>query len=251
MLSAQGDGRQPHNPTYLGLSPTVSLVLGPCLSPSSHFPFCHLNNFIFICPSASETPRLCRKACLAYLPRLKTEFLVAALTSSLPDLDRLPLLHFAQKVSSSSPMPRRCPGKVRAKSELSLSRPQDREHLATCLVGSPGARRLWTDWLPLRKKEGKKIPILLPLAANVSKYGVHQRGMLTYPPSLYAHLSSHQHRSRFPDTGCPCLCLLQILQMKSNRLMFHLCVRSGAVDCVVKREKKNQCSLKWEIKLHL
>lgn len=196
MLSAQGDGRQPHNPTYLGLSPTVSLVLGPCLSPSSHFPFCHLNNFIFICPSASETPRLCRKACLAYLPRLKTEFLVAALTSSLPDLDRLPLLHFVQKVSSSSPMPRRCPGKVRAKSELSLSRPQDREHLATCLVGSPGARRLWTDWLPLRKKEGKKIPILLPLAANVSKYGVHQRGMLTYPPSPYAHLSSHQHRSR-------------------------------------------------------
>lgn len=53
-------------------------------------------------------------------------------------------------------LPLPCLAVAPEKSELSLSRPQDREHLATCLVGSPGAQRLWTDWLPLWKKKKKR-----------------------------------------------------------------------------------------------
>lgn len=168
-----------------------------------------------------------------------------------------PPFHFAEKVSSSSPMPRWCPGKVRAKSELSPSRPQDREHLATCLVGSPGAQSLWTDWLPLRKK--RKTPTLLPFCHSLpcaqtwrtSKEQIH------LPPLHTLIKPIHPIPQMPPMHSSSPLCLpslplsLPIVKFADEikQTNFHWCVRSGALDCVAKR--KNQCSPKWEIKLNM
>lgn len=163
--------------------------------------------------------------------------------------------HFAEKVSSSSPMPRWCPGKVRAKSELSPSRPQDREHLATCLVGSPGAQHLWTDWLPLRKK---KPPTLLPLChflPCVQTWSTSKKHM--HLPPLHILIKPYTPFPECPSYAPPPSILpslplsLPVVNFADEikQTNFHWCVRSGALDRVAKR--KNQCSPKLEIKLNM
>lgn len=149
-------------------------------------------------------------------------------------------------------MPRWCPGKVRAKSERSLSRPQDREHLATCLVGSPGAQRLWTDWLPLGKK--KKLPHCChsAICCCASKRSAHQSSIFTYPLSTPSSMPRCTPPPAFlpnpPLSPLPLFlfahCTFFADEIKQTH--FHLCVWSGAPDCAAKT--KNQCSPKWEIK---
>lgn len=129
--------------------------------------------------------------------------------------------HFAEKVSSSSPMPRCCPGKVRAKSELSPSCPQDREHLATCLVGSPGAQCLWTGWLPHRKNS--RTVAILPFASMGANMK-YIKGAYSLTPSLYPHQAIHpnpQMPTLHSSSSLPSLFVYcKNLLIKSNRLIF-------------------------------
>lgn len=83
-----------------------------CLASSSHFPSCSPNNFDFIAVPASEVLCVYAKSMFGILVKteVKTEVLVSALTSSVPYSDDPPLhhhpIHFAEKLSSSSPMSR-------------------------------------------------------------------------------------------------------------------------------------------------
>lgn len=122
------------------LSGGLSSIFCSCSggSPSLSLSFSLL---LFRVTSSSSPPwplKCCvfmQNPCLAHLsrPEVKIEVLVRAfslqvcLTWMIPSTPSHPQtppplppprFHFAEKVSSSSPMPRCCPGKVRAKSEL-------------------------------------------------------------------------------------------------------------------------------------
>lgn len=123
---------------------------GGFLISSSYFPSCSLSNCLFACLCFWTFACLWQNPCLVYLSRLKG-FNFKSILHNPPPLLLFTLFHFTEKVFSSSPIPPWCLGK----SERFLSRPQDREHLARCLVGSPGAQSLCTDWLPPRQKTPK------------------------------------------------------------------------------------------------
>lgn len=124
-----------------GLSSIFCSCSGGSPSLSLSFP---LLLFRITSSSSPRWPLKCcvfmQNPCLAHLsrPEVKIEVLVSAfslqvcltwmispppphLSTPIPKPLHLflpPCFHFAEKVSSSSPMPRCCPGKVRAKSEL-------------------------------------------------------------------------------------------------------------------------------------
>lgn len=140
-----------------------------------------------------------------------------------------------------------CPGKVRAKSALSTARPQDREHLATCLVGSPEAHCLWTDWLPLRKKKSSlsvTIQSFASMCANMEC--IKAAYSLTYP-------SPYPHQVPVPPVWLLFSSMLftqcTFFADEIKQTQFGGSVRSCALGRVAKRE--NQSSPKWEIKLNL
>lgn len=133
---------------------------------------------------------------------MKIEVLVSALTLSLPSalLDPpltthththfFPPFHFAEKVSSSSPMPRWCPGKVRAES-LPISPPGQRapSHMPCRLARSSAS----LNWLiATQRKRKKTLPHCCQssICLRVRKHGAHQRNIFTYT-SLHPHQDIH------------------------------------------------------------
>lgn len=165
-------------------------------------------------------------------------------------------IHFAEKVSSSSPMPCWCPGKVRAKSELSPSQPPGQRapsHMPRRLARSSAP----LNWL-IATQEKKKTPTLLPfchLLLCVQTWSTSNKHI--HLPPLHTTSSHTPYSPNAPQCAHPppyqpspplSLPIVNFAD-EIKQTNFHWCVRSGALDCVAKR--KNQCCPKWEIKLNM